>query len=307
MILLWFSSQSSSEWLKTYNAVYLGRDNNGWWAQQDGTATCDESVWQGSHATLKLNYATRHTIHYDGNGGNNPGIADQIKQWGSVLYLSSVTPTTPGYEFTGWNTKSDGTGISYQPGSAYGSDLYGGTVTLYAQWKVSNKNITFNSNGGVWLNSRDDDIVQTYTCDSEVKLGDSVGNGSYPVSRPGYKLLGWADMSHSNTKILNNSATYTFDDSYIKRLRISIASDGDYVEMLAYVEGADKVQFPTWSAGNWQDDLIWHDAWQQNGGWTRDGKYYNWGCVVYLHNHNKESTSYNTHVYAYKNNSKIAV
>lgn len=300
-------SQSSSEWLKKYNAVYLGRDDNGWWHQADGTATCDESVWQDSHATLKLNYAARHTIHYDGNGGNNPNIADQIKQWGSVLYLSSTTPTTPGYTFTGWNTKSDGTGISYQPGSAYGSDLYGGTVTLYAQWKVSNKNITFNSNGGVWLNSRDDDIVQTYTCDSELKLGDSVGNGSYPVSRPGYKLLGWADMSHSNTKILNNSATYTFDDSYIKRLRISIASDGDYVEMLAYVEGADKVQFPTWSAGNWQDDLIWHDAWQQNGGWTRDGKYYNWGCVVYLHNHNKESTSYNTHVYAYKNNSKLAV
>lgn len=300
-------SQDSNAWLKKYNAVYLGRDDNGWWHQADGTATCDESVWQDSHATLKLNYATRHTIHYDGNGGNNPGIANQTKQWGSVLYLSSTTPTTPGYTFTGWNTKADGTGTTYQPGSAYGADAYGGTVTLYAQWKVSNKNITFNSNGGVWLNSRDDDIVQTYTCDSELKLGNSVGNGSYTVSRPGYKLLGWADMSHSNTKILNNSATYTFDDSYIKRLRISIASDGDYVEMLAYVEGADKVQFPTWSAGNWQDDLIWHDAWQQNGGWTRDGKYYNWGCVVYLHNHNKESTSYNTHVYAYKNNSKLAV
>lgn len=300
-------SQDSNAWLKKYNAVYLGRDDNGWWHQADGTATCDESVWQDSHATLKLNYATRHTIHYDGNGGNNPGIANQIKQWGSVLYLSSTTPTTLGYTFTGWNTKADGTGTTYQPGSAYGADAYGGTVTLYAQWKVSNKNITFNSNGGVWLNSRDDDIVQTYTCDSELKLGNSVGNGSYTVSRPGYKLLGWADMSHSNTKILNNSATYTFDDSYIKRLRISIASDGDYVEMLAYVEGADKVQFPTWSAGNWQDDLIWHDAWQQNGGWTRDGKYYNWGCVVYLHNHNKESTSYNTHVYAYKNNSKLAV
>lgn len=302
-------AQNTSSWLKKYNAVYLGRDDNGWWHQADGTATCDESVWQDSHATLKLNYVTRHTIHYDGNGGNNPGIADQTKQWGSVLYLSSVKPTTPGYTFTGWNTKSDGTGTTYQPGSAYSSDLYGGTVTLYAQWKVSNKNVTFHSNGGAWINSRDDDIVQTYTCDSKLKLGDSVGNGSYPVSRPGYKLLGWADLGHSNTRVLkpNENTVYTFNNSNIKRLSITVASDCDYVEMLAYIEGADAVQFPTWSDGNGQDDLARPNAWQQNGGWTRNGQYYNWGCVVYLHDHNNERTSFNTHVYAYKNGKTIAV
>lgn len=295
-------AQNTSSWLKKYNAVYLGRDDNGWWHQADGTATCDESVWQDSHATLKLNYATRHTIHYDGNGGNNPGIADQTKQWGSVLYLSSVKPTTPGYEFTGWNTKSDGTGISYQPGSAYGSDLYGGTVTLYAQWKVSNKNITFNSNGGVWLNSRDDDIVQTYLANSNLKLDNSVGNGSYTVSKPGYKLIGWADKGHSNTKVLTEPAIYRYSNSDIKRLRIS--QSGDYIEILAYIDGATNVKFPTWTDGNGQDDIVWHDAWR--GDWTRDNEKYNWGFGMNLsQNHNGEAATYNTHIY-WNNNTKSA-
>lgn len=295
-------SQSSNSWIKQYNAVYLGRTNNGWWAQADGTATCDESVWQGSHATLQLNYAARHTIHFDGNGGNNPGIADQTKQWGSALYLSSVKPTTPGYEFTGWNTKSDGTGISYQPGSAYGSDLYGGTVTLYAQWKVSNKNITFNSNGGVWLNSRDDDIVQTYLANSNLKLDNSVGNGSYTVSKPGYKLIGWADKGHSNTKVLTEPAIYRYSNSDIKRLRIS--QSGDYIEILAYIDGATNVKFPTWTDGNGQDDIVWHDAWR--GDWTRDNEKYNWGFGMNLsQNHNGEAATYNTHIY-WNNNTKSA-
>lgn len=295
-------AQNTSSWLKKYNAVYLGRDDNGWWHQADGTATCDESVWQDSHATLKLNYATRHTIHYDGNGGNNPGIADQTKQWGSVLYLSSVKPTTPGYEFTGWNTKSDGTGISYQPGSAYGSDLYGGTVTLYAQWKVNNKNITFNSNGGVWLNSRDDDIVQTYLANSNLKLDNSVGNGSYTVSKPGYKLIGWADKGHSNTKVLTEPAIYRYSNSDIKRLRIS--QSGDYIEILAYIDGATNVKFPTWTDGNGQDDIVWHDAWR--GDWTRDNEKYNWGFGMNLsQNHNGEAATYNTHIY-WNNNTKSA-
>lgn len=295
-------AQNTSSWLKKYNTVYLGRDDNGWWHQADGTATCDESVWQDSHATLKLNYATRHTIHYDGNGGNNPGIADQTKQWGSALYLSSVKPTTPGYEFTGWNTKSDGTGISYQPGSAYGSDLYGGTVTLYAQWKVSNKNITFNSNGGVWLNSRDDDIVQTYLANSNLKLDNSVGNGSYTVSKPGYKLIGWADKGHSNTKVLTEPAIYRYSNSDIKRLRIS--QSGDYIEILAYIDGATNVKFPTWTDGNGQDDIVWHDAWR--GDWTRDNEKYNWGFGMNLsQNHNGEAATYNTHIY-WNNNTKSA-
>lgn len=295
-------AQNTSSWLKKYNTVYLGRDDNGWWHQADGTATCDENVWQDSHATLKLNYATRHTIHYDGNGGNNPGIADQTKQWGSVLYLSSVKPTTPGYEFTGWNTKSDGTGISYQPGSAYGSDLYGGTVTLYAQWKVSNKNITFNSNGGVWLNSRDDDIVQTYLANSNLKLDNSVGNGSYTVSKPGYKLIGWADKGHSNTKVLTEPAIYRYSNSDIKRLRIS--QSGDYIEILAYIDGATNVKFPTWTDGNGQDDIVWHDAWR--GDWTRDNEKYNWGFGMNLsQNHNGEAATYNTHIY-WNNNTKSA-
>lgn len=158
--------------------------------------------------------------------------------------------------------------------------------------QVSNKNITFNSNGGVWLNSRDDDIVQTYLANSNLKLDNSVGNGSYTVSKPGYKLIGWADKGHSNTKVLTEPAIYRYSNSDIKRLRIS--QSGDYIEILAYIDGATNVKFPTWTDGNGQDDIVWHDAWR--GDWTRDNEKYNWGFGMNLsQNHNGEAATYNTH------------
>ena len=77
----------------------------------------------------------KHTLKYDGNGGT--GVpASQTKKYGSTINLSTVIPTRSGYAFLEWNTKKDGTGISYAPGQVYGMDQNGGTVTLYAQWKV---------------------------------------------------------------------------------------------------------------------------------------------------------------------------
>lgn len=49
---------------------------------------------------------------------------------------SMPTPTREGYNFKGWNTKPDGTGITYTSGSAYPtSDL-----VLYSQWEVAKIN-----------------------------------------------------------------------------------------------------------------------------------------------------------------------
>jgi hypothetical protein len=44
---------------------------------------------------------------------------------------------TADFEFTGWNTKADGTGTSYQPGSQ--SDWIRADTTFYAQWRWTKK------------------------------------------------------------------------------------------------------------------------------------------------------------------------
>lgn len=99
-------------------------------------------------------------VYYDANGGSN--VPDtQEKTAGFELILSHTVPAREeevnyflvtlnanggtvsprrvtatrviNYEFQGWNTATDGTGIIYAPGDSYTLD---GSVTLYAQWKA---------------------------------------------------------------------------------------------------------------------------------------------------------------------------
>lgn len=85
----------------------------------------------GGTVTMTANWSPwKHTVTYNANGGSGaPG--NQTKTYGSVLILSSTKPTRTGYNFKGWSASIGGT---YQPGSAYGHDQNGGTVTMKAKW-----------------------------------------------------------------------------------------------------------------------------------------------------------------------------
>lgn len=86
-----------------------------------------------------------HTVSYNANGGTG-APASQQKIWGSILTLSSTIPTRDGYEFLYWNTASDGSGRTYNPGDLYGDDA---DVTLYAIWRERPRyTVTYNANGG---------------------------------------------------------------------------------------------------------------------------------------------------------------
>ena len=71
------------------------------------------------------------TVNYNANGGSG-APASQDKYNTVDLTLSSTKPTRTNYIFTSWNTKSDGSGTSYQPGSKYTANE---SVTLYAMWR----------------------------------------------------------------------------------------------------------------------------------------------------------------------------
>ncbi len=102
-----------------------GRGTNYGYDQNGGTITlyAQWNPWKG-------------TISYNANGGSGaPG--SQVKSYGQSLTLTGSVPIRAGYEFVCWNTKQDGTGISYLPGQIYGGEVgYDGeTSPLYAQWK----------------------------------------------------------------------------------------------------------------------------------------------------------------------------
>lgn len=87
----------------------------------------------------------QHTVSYNANGGTG-APSSQTKVYGYVLTLSTQIPTRTGYEFLYWNTASNGTGKTYNPGDKYGDDV---DITLYAIWRQKPRyTVTFNANGG---------------------------------------------------------------------------------------------------------------------------------------------------------------
>ena len=89
--------------------------------------------------TLMVIPPSTFTVVYDANGGSgtqtdpkNPyptGSLVTILGFGSITYYP--------YAFTGWNTKADGSGISYRAGETF---IIRSNTTLYAQWDENPNN-----------------------------------------------------------------------------------------------------------------------------------------------------------------------
>lgn len=150
------------------------------------------------YAVWKIN---TYTISYNANGGTG-APSSQTKTYGVTITLSSTKPTranssagsstvtynanggsvsptsakayhTYSYSFSVWNTSSNGSGTSYNPGANYTTNA---AATLYAQWGV------IYNNGSVTLPT---------------------------PSRSGYTFNGWYTAASGGTKVGNAGASYT--------------------------------------------------------------------------------------------------
>lgn len=84
-------------------------------------------------------YTGSYQLVYDGNGADAGTMTNQTCRIGAdaktTLYTNRYTKE--GYTFTGWNTKADGSGTSYEDKSTIDplTSENDATVTLYAMWK----------------------------------------------------------------------------------------------------------------------------------------------------------------------------
>ena len=93
----------------------------------------------------------RYSISFNGNGSTSGSMEKLENCYSDEIYtLPENTFARTGYEFTGWNTSADGTGIAYTDKEEVKNltEVKDSTVVLYAQWKPNTYNITFNPNGG---------------------------------------------------------------------------------------------------------------------------------------------------------------
>lgn len=147
-----------------------------------------------ANTTISIPKLSYYTVSYNANGGSGaPG--SQTKWYGKALTLSSTKPTRTGYAFQKWNTKSDGTGTSYNPGASYTANS---NATLYAVWEANKYTIQYNANGGTGAPTK-----QTKTYGSTLKLSTT------KPTRANYNFKGWATSASATTATYQAGGSYT--------------------------------------------------------------------------------------------------
>ena len=136
---------------------------------------------------------TVYSVKFDSNVPANASTActgsmeDQSFKYDVKKALSANGYSLPGYDFDGWNTKTDGTGTPYAD-KAEVQDLSedGSPVTLYAQWNAKPYRITYQSD-----DAGSQTYVQTAYFDQPGKL-DKYSDAAFGWDSGGYTLHGWA-------------------------------------------------------------------------------------------------------------------
>lgn len=126
-------------------------------------------------------------ITYNGNSGSTPSTAS-TSAW-TAINSSSVNMTVDsstsrtGYNFSGWNTNSSGTGTSYTNGKSYS---FSSNVTLYAIWKAISYNITYNYDNASRVSASPSKT--SYTIEEAV-------TPAKPTMKAGYSFGSWSPTS----------------------------------------------------------------------------------------------------------------
>lgn len=171
-----------------------------WNTKADGSGkkySHDETFKLESNLELYAIWESKgYEVKYNANGGYG-APPSQAKIHNVDLTLSSKKPTTmiasdiaTYFPFMHWNTKKDGSGTIYHPGSKYQRNE---SMTLYAQWGYK---ITYNANGGV-ADKTEDTILQG----KSLKLPNA--------KRDCFIFVGWYTGLTGGTSVGKNNVSYT--------------------------------------------------------------------------------------------------
>ena len=125
-------------------------------------------------------------LFYNGNG-NTGGTPPTNWGSGSKTVVSAGNLVKEGYTFKEWNTNSNGTGTSYQPGSTITIEFT--SITLYAIWEAVSQQLVAPSDALILK--------------AQLLNGDII-NGRVGASTGYYRILYW-DGTH---EIISNTGTY---------------------------------------------------------------------------------------------------
>jgi hypothetical protein len=187
----------------------------------DSTIKGGTPVVPGETVMLYAKWAPYYNVDFDANrpeGATGEGTMEIQKEiaFGKNETLNKNTFTTVNYEFVGWNTAKDGSGIAFTDEQSFtDSTIKGGeavkpaeTVVLYAQWRPI-YNVAFDAN-------RPEGTTGEGTMDPQEKIpfdkDDTLTKNAFTTE--GYTFVGW------NTAKDGTGTTFTdgqkFNDNTIK-------------------------------------------------------------------------------------------
>lgn len=198
--------------------------------------------WSGSFSTTTQKYtftvtsnidvtangaANTYTVNYNANGGSGT-TASSSHTYDSAKALTANGFSRTGYTFLGWSTSSSATSATYsnQQSVSNLTSTNGGTVTLYAVWKIITYTVSYDANGGTGAPSaQTKNYGSTLTLSSTKPTKANTTANGYTVTFDGnggtasktsatatdttkYTFLNW------NTKKDNSGTAYSAGGSY---------------------------------------------------------------------------------------------
>ena len=166
----------------------------GWNTEANGSGT---SYSEGNTFAIKANtklfaqWRPTYTVLYNGNENTSGNVPID----GSLPYVSGSTVTVlgnlgspvlakTGFVFDGWNTQSNGLGISYVEGNTF---AIGANTTLYAKWRPT-YTVVYNGNTSTSGISPADGSSPYESGSTVTVLGNS---GSPVLAKTGFVFDGW--------------------------------------------------------------------------------------------------------------------
>ncbi|MBR0453078.1 MAG: InlB B-repeat-containing protein, partial [Bacteroidales bacterium] len=203
-----------------------------WNTKADGSGDSivnQQEVLLTSDTTLYAQWHKLYTITFHANGGSGSATTfNQTFEEGVSRQLLNNLFSRTYYVFTGWNTKADGSGVSYDDKATITATS---DMDLYAQWKAVYK-LTFNGNGAT-----SNMAPQTFYAGEAQQINKNT------ITRSGYKFMAW------NTKVDGSGTSYR--DGEIITLKSNMTLFAQWQVVSGTAQGYDYVDLGLPSGTKW--------------------------------------------------------
>ena len=276
------------------------------WSSTSGTIT--------GNTTVTANFARSQntaTLTYYANGHGTAPSAVTMYYTTATNAANAITGVA-GYTFTKWCTNSNGTGNCYNAGQQIkAANVVPSAMNLYAIWEENTAVLSYNANGHG-------------TAPSSVTMRYSAATSAAgAISATGWGFVKWCTVSdgsgtcysagqqvkgaNSEPTAMTLYAIWTDNQApTITNVSITnVTATGYDVTVTGVTDnggaGVNRVQFPTWTTANGQDDIqyLWTEASSTATGTDKGNG--TWTYRVNTVDHKNEAGQYNTHIYTYDN------